>query len=54
MTNESHTMNANLHLGTKLHSDVEFQIKVEAHFDSKISIQKRDVELPEKDVHSNS
>ena len=54
MTAESHTMNVELHLGTKLHSDAKLQNKVEAHSDFEISVHERDVDLPEKDVHSDS
>ena len=54
MTAESHTMNVELYLGTKLHLDAELKNEVEAHSNSKISIYERDVELPNRDVHSDS
>ena len=54
VTTESHTMNAKLYLGTKLHSSVELQNEVEVHSDFEISVYERDVELPNRDVHSDS
>ena len=54
MSLKSHTMNAELHLGTELHSDAKFQNEVEAHSNYEISIHERDVELPKKDAHSDS
>ena len=53
MTIESHTMNVKLHSRTKLHSGDELQNEVEAHSDSKISVHERDVELVDRDVHSD-
>ena len=53
MTVKSHTMNAKLHSGIELHLDVELQNEVEANFDSKISVNERDAELPDRDVHSD-
>lgn len=35
---ESHTMNLELHSGTKLHLGAKLHNQVEAHFDSKISV----------------
>ena len=39
-------------VNSKLHSDVELQNGENAHFDSKISAHERDVELLNRDVHS--
>ena len=47
-------MNANLHLRNKLHLGVRLWNKVEAHFDFEISVHERDVELPNRDAHSDS
>lgn len=46
-------MTVELQSGTKLHSSVELQNEVEAHYDSKISVHERDVELLDRDVHSD-
>ena len=46
-------MNVDLHLGAKLHTCVELQKKFEAYYDSNISLHERDVELPNKYVHSD-
>ena len=54
MTIESHPVNVALHSGTKLQLGVELQNEVETHYDSKISVHERDVELPKRDVHSDS
>ena len=55
-----------MHLGTKLYSRTEPQLGVElysraklqneenAHYDSKISTHGRDVETPDRDVHSDT
>ena len=51
---ESHTMNAKLHLGIEPHSNAKLQNEVEAHSNSKISVHETNVELPNKDVHSDS
>lgn len=54
MTIESHTMNVDLHSKTKLQLGVELQTKAETHSNSKISVYERDVELPDREVHSDS
>ena len=54
VTIKSHAMNGKLHSGTQLHSYVKLQNEVEAHLDSKISVHKRDVEIADKNVHSDS
>ena len=54
VTTESHPMNAKLHLGTKPHSDAKLQNENGAHFDSEISVNERDAEIPDRDVHSDS
>ena len=41
-------------LNAKLHLDVKLQNEGNAHSDSKISTHERHVELPNKDVHSDS
>ena len=41
-------------MNVELHSDVELQNVGNAHSDYKISTHERNVELPERDVHSNS
>ena len=53
MIAKSHNMNVELHSRIELHSDVELHNEVEAHYDSEISVHRKDLELPEKDVHSN-
>ena len=53
VTVESHTMNVEFHLGTVLHASAELQNEVEEHFDSKISVHERDVELPDREVHND-
>ena len=47
-------MNVELHSGTKLHSDAKLQNKVKAHSNSKNSIHEKNVELPDRDAHSDS
>ena len=47
-------MNAKQNVGTELHSNVELQNEENAHFDFEISEHERDVELPDRDVHSDS
>ena len=54
VTVQSCTMNVKLHSGIELHSGVELQNEVEAHSDSEISVHERDVELPDRNVHSDS
>ena len=51
---KSHTMNIELQSGTELHSGVELQNEFDAHYDSKISVHERNVEIPNRDVHSDS
>ena len=46
-------MNVELHSGTELHLGVELQNEVEAYSNSEISVHERDVELPDRDVHSD-
>ena len=41
-------------MNVELHSDVELQNEGNAHSNSKISAHERDVELPDRDVHSDS
>ena len=41
-------------MNVKLHLEVELQNEENAQFDSKISTHERDVELPKRDVHSDS
>ena len=41
-------------MNVELHSGVELQNEVGADFDYEISVHERDVELPNKDVHSDS
>ena len=41
-------------MNAELHSNVKLQNKGNAHSDSKISTHERDVELPDRDVHSDS
>ena len=47
-------MSVELHLGTKLHSDVKLQNEVHAHSDSEVSVHERDVEIPNRTEHSDS
>ena len=54
VTAKSHTMNVELHLGTELHSCVELQNEVEEHYDFEFSVHERDIELPNREVYSNS
>lgn len=54
VTIELHTMNVNLHSRTKLHSGVKLHIEVEVCFDYEISVHERNVDLPDKEVHSDS
>ena len=53
VTTKSYT-NAKLHSRSELHLDADLQNEVEAHSDSEISVHERDVEIPNRDVHSNS
>ena len=46
-------MNVELHSRTELHSNVELHNEVEAHSNYDISVHERDVELPNRDVHSD-
>ena len=48
ITTESQFVNA------KLHSNVELQNEENAHFDSEIRTHERDVEIPERDEHSDT
>ena len=41
-------------MNVKLHSDAELQNEGNAHSDYEISAHERDVELPNRDVHSDS
>ena len=41
-------------MNVKLHSNFELQNEGNAHSNSKISTQERDVELPDRDVYSDS
>lgn len=41
-------------VNAKLYLDVKLQTEGNSHSDSKISTQERDVELPNRDVHSDS
>ena len=53
-------MNVELHLGAKwnlgakLHSEVELQSEAKVHSDTEISVHERNVELPDREVHSDS
>ena len=47
-------MDVELHSGTELPSGAELQIKDEVHFDSKISVHERNVNLNYKEVDSDS
>ena len=46
-------MNEELYSGTELHLGTELQNEVEAHFDFEISVHERDVELIDREVHSD-
>ena len=46
-------MNVKLYLGTEIQSRTKLQIEAKEHFDSKISVHERDVELPNREVHSD-
>ena len=46
-------MNVELHSETELHLGVELQNDVEAHFYSTISVHETDVELLDREVHSD-
>ena len=46
-------MNVELNSRTELHSNVELQNEENTHSDSEVSTHDRDVELPERDVHSD-
>ena len=48
MTIESHIIDL------ELHSGAELQSKVEVHSDTEISLHERNVELPNREVHSES
>ena len=37
-----------------MHSDAKLQNEVDAHFDSKVSVHERDVEIPNRDVYFDS
>ena len=50
----SYTMNAKSYSGTELQSRTKLQKEDEEHFDSKISVHERNVELPDSKVHSDS
>ena len=54
VTSEWHPMNAELHSGTKLHSDVELQNEEITHYNSEVSIHEINVEIPDRDVHSDT
>ena len=47
-------MNAELNLETELHSDAKLQNERVAHSDSKVSVHERDVEIPDRNIHSDS
>ena len=40
-------------MNVELHSDAKLKNEENVHFDSKIGIDERDTELPERDVHSD-
>ena len=40
-------------MNVELHSNTKLQNEVNAHSDNKISTHKRDVELPDRDVHDD-
>ena len=53
MTTELHSTNVKFHLETKLHLRAKLQIEVEVHSNSKISVHERNVDLPDREVHSD-
>ena len=54
MATKSHTMNVEFHSGTELPSGAKLQIEAEVHSDSKISVHEMNVDLPDREVHSDS
>ena len=54
VTAKLHTMNVKLHLGTEPHSDAELQNETGVHSDSKVGVHERDVEIPNRDAHSDT
>ena len=51
---KSHPVNVELHLGTELHSDVELQNEVNAHYDYEVGVYERNAEILDRDAHSDS
>ena len=53
MTVESRPMNVELHLGIELHLDANLHNENGVHYDFKVCVHERDVDVPNRVIHSD-